>query len=577
MLSWSLLPCVAAAATSWETLNCKDLFSYYSVQTYGGGSPLHVNLRGFSPRNHKIEVIVDSAPTSSFGYAPGAKKHDAGTLHKPSMTYCKYGYKEEITGDKLSFPHKVSCKRANALLVLPTTQKIPEHVPIAQIRYHVKDLVENWRSCPGIVHVLNNEKMLTASVFDKDTEGWTVERNGRNGGPPTHDTASMGKLNDFIFSQDMEIDTNNAGLDRVLWQFVAPTKFHGDFAVAYGGSLSFTIATTTGPFEKTVTGKAFNNDRILPQTNSEGGNLPVVTLECATCLVTREDPKEATRGEYGVRLVFPLSKLPQLWANKATSANVEIPLKADAGWLIDPRNEHLQWTPPSKCELATVLHRVSKLSILGDYSPRFETVALDNVKVRAGGPPPTQCHRQMFPQTNYIAKQSTAPLRKYFAPSVKVKVTKTVKFKDNPRLCPSGGKGPVSAEGRAIFMQECNQAYSDRKMSVQCGDVRCGSVLVDLVGEKTDVEAAVNEIKSQGLQLPTFSKLTVAPEQSGGGGTSGGTSGGAKSGGDANAKGATITAPTTPGTQTTTAAPTTDSLQDYYESSTTTVAPTKKD
>lgn len=73
---------------------------------------------------------MDSAPTSSFGYAPGAKKHDAGTLRKPSMTYCKYGYKEEIVGDKLSFPHKVSCKRANALLVLPTTQKIPEHVPV---------------------------------------------------------------------------------------------------------------------------------------------------------------------------------------------------------------------------------------------------------------------------------------------------------------------------------------------------------------------------------------------------------------------------------------------------------------
>ena len=38
---------------------------------------------------------------------------------------------------------------------------------IAQIRYHVKDLVENSRSCPGMVHVLNKEKMLTASVFDK--------------------------------------------------------------------------------------------------------------------------------------------------------------------------------------------------------------------------------------------------------------------------------------------------------------------------------------------------------------------------------------------------------------------------
>lgn len=46
------------------------------------------------------------------------------------------------------------------------------------------------------------------------------------------------------------------------------------------------------------------------------------------------------------------------------------------------RNEHHEWIAPSNCELATVLHRVSKLKILGDYSPRFETVALDNVKVR---------------------------------------------------------------------------------------------------------------------------------------------------------------------------------------------------
>merc|ERR1711907_327425 len=155
-----------------------------------------------------------------------------------------------------------------------------------------------------------------------------------------------------------------------------------------------------------------------------------------------------------------------------------------------------------------------------------------------------------------------------------------VKLNDDPRLCPNGGKGPVSAEGRAIFLQECNQAYSDKKLSVQCGDVRCGSVLLDLVGEKTDVEAAVSEIKSQGLQLPTFSKLTVAAEQTsdgktnadGGNTNAGGGStktDGGNAGGDGVGKGATITAPVT-GATTTTAAPTTtdDSLQDYYESTT---------
>ena len=65
----------------------------------------------------------------------------------------------------------------------------------------------------------------------RDTEGWTIETNGLNAAPPTHDTASMGNLNDFIYSEDMEIETNRAGLDTILWQFVAPSKFHGDFAV----------------------------------------------------------------------------------------------------------------------------------------------------------------------------------------------------------------------------------------------------------------------------------------------------------------------------------------------------------
>lgn len=154
-------------------------------------------------------------------------------------------------------------------------------------------------------------------------------------------------------------------------------------------------------------------------------------------------------------------------------------------------------------------------------------------------------------------------------------MTKTVKFNDDLRLCPSGGKGPVSAEGRAIFMQECNQAYSDRGMSVKCGDVRCGSVLVDLVGEKKDVEAAVNEIASQGLQLPTFSKLTVAVDQVGSEADAGKTNGGdTKQSGDdkdADAPGVTIAAPTAPAKKATTAAPVTDdSQEDYYESSTTT-------
>ena len=98
---------------------------------------------------------------------------------------------------------------------------------------------------------------------------------------------------------------------------------------------------------------------------------------------------------------------------------------------------------------------------------------------------------------------------KPFVPSVFVKATQTVKFKHDLRLCPKGPKGPASTEARAIFLQECNLYYLNRELSVKCTDVRCGSVLVDLEGEKADVTTAMEEIESKGLQLPTFSKLTV--------------------------------------------------------------------
>lgn len=494
----------ALLASGRETLDCEKVFSYYSVQTYKAGQrPLDLNFRAFSPLNHKVQVVIDSPPTSSFGYPPGSAHHDGGTLYAPSMTYCKYGYEEDILGLPLPYPHQVNpaCRKKPALLVLPTTQKIPQHVPIAQIRYHVKDLVDGTRSCPGIVHVLNQEKMLTASVFDRDREGWTIERNGHAIVPPAHDTASMGDLNDFIHARDREIFLDTAGLDTTLWQFVAPAKFLGDFAVAYGGSLSFTIATTTGPFVKTTSGKNFNNDPTLPQTHSDGGNLPVVTLECATCIVTREDTNEGTQGEYGVRLVFPLSKLPLLWANKRTSATVKIPLKANAGWLIDPRNANHDWTPPTKCEFATVLHRVSKWSIMGDYSPLVETVALDDVKVRAGGSPPTECHRLMFPQANYKPKQRTGP-----PPSATFSfqpVTKTISFEAQGSLCASQPQGEI----QSIFLQECSEYLS--KHRVKCVKVTCGSVVVTLQGPSDGILKSTKEIMESGLKLPSFPTLKL--------------------------------------------------------------------
>mmetsp|Transcript_4536 Transcript_4536/g.7394 ORF Transcript_4536/g.7394 Transcript_4536/m.7394 type:complete len:88 (+) Transcript_4536:172-435(+) len=62
---------------------------------------------------------------------------------------------------------------------------------------------------------------------------------------------------------------------------------------------------------------------------------------------------------------------------------VSIPLKegTQTGWIKDPQNSLVSWIPASQCDLIQVLSRLTKISILGDWTTWQESVALDDVKL----------------------------------------------------------------------------------------------------------------------------------------------------------------------------------------------------
>ena len=60
------------------------------------------------------------------------------------------------------------------------------------------------------------------------------------------------------------------------------------------------------------------------------------------------------------------------------------------------------------------------------------------------------------------------------------------------------------------FLQECTMLLSSKgTRAVECVDVRPGSIVVDLAGDKHAVTAAAYKTKIKGLSLPSFPKLVA--------------------------------------------------------------------
>jgi hypothetical protein len=94
-----------------------------------------------------------------------------------------------------------------------------------------------------------------------------------------------------------------------------------------------------------------------------------VILQCASCVgpVTK-----------GITLVYPISALLQPFTGAPT--RISLSLLETAGWLKDPQNTLKAWTAPTKCDMIQVLSRLSSVSILGDWTTWYESVAIDTVQ-----------------------------------------------------------------------------------------------------------------------------------------------------------------------------------------------------
>merc|ERR1719197_734282 len=170
------------------------------------------------------------------------------------------------------------------------------------------------------------------------------------------------------------------GADNALWYYRAPSKFLGDMAASYGGTLAFTLSAASGDFSA---------ENLTPTKD-------LVVLECTTCVTASQNR--------GVKLFFNAhragvtSGTPQ-WSFDGTTKEFTVQL-TEAAWRKDSENSNVEHTAPTQCELVQVLKRLSAIRILGDHTKGFESVSLDSVKLRPKSntvaPVPLACYTHML-------------------------------------------------------------------------------------------------------------------------------------------------------------------------------------
>lgn len=209
-------------------------------------------------------------------------------------------------------------------------------------------------SYEGMVTIVPPSGALVGSDFLLGTEGWTVTGNKKAVAETTFESYSRGSLlNHYVYATDDKINVQSSGdADSSLWFFEAPEKYLGNYGIAYGGSLKFTLGAFSGDFSRL-----------------NGDSLNLVEIECSECT--------GPVGK-GVTLVFPVANMKTTSFN-GDPARFVVPLQEDAGWLKDPQNSLKKWTKPTKCDIIQVLSRLSALRILGDWTAWYESVALDDV------------------------------------------------------------------------------------------------------------------------------------------------------------------------------------------------------
>jgi hypothetical protein len=308
----------------------------------GRGEEVVVKLAGHDPGGRALAATVVTPP------GPGA-----GALHDLSALFVAQGLQPR-RGKAMGppFPAPVPPAAGNRVLYVAPAAPPPAGA-WGNFSYRVADGAA--ASPPGTVWVIPPHKRLASSDFRADGDGWRVS----GGATLAREAYSRGALAQYIVGTDGAVAAHpRARGDGALWHFHAPPAFLGNKLAAFGGTLTFTAGAFAGDFSPGARHAA------AP---------PLVVLECAGCA-----------GGQGIRLGhFPPD--PAALDGKTKKFTVAL---APAAWARDPRNTLAKWGAVGDCELAAVLRGLTGLSILGDWSTWYETVAIDDVALNVAQPWP---------------------------------------------------------------------------------------------------------------------------------------------------------------------------------------------
>eukprot|EP01039_Chlorochromonas_danica_P003028 gene3028-3303_t len=321
----------------------QDPIAQHELVVINPGDYAVLRLKFYDTTTTQFQFQILSLPTS-------------GSLYQLSQVYSKYGYEPKkgiainqvptnITGSK----HRLYYGRPH--VDYATNQKW-DSFSYMVIR---KDGATSY---PATMTLVPPSGAIVGSDFLLGNENWQIIGNKLASTNAKFEPYSRGALmNYYIMGNDDLINVaSSSSPDKDLWYFQAPDKFLGNVGIAYGGTLSFSLAAFSGDFQTLNDLKA-----------------NVVILECSTC--------DGPVGK-GITLGYNMATLFQSRNGRFTgqSQRITINLDENGGWLKDPQNTLLPWTKPSQCDIIQVLSRLSNLQILGDWTTWYETVSLDDVQ-----------------------------------------------------------------------------------------------------------------------------------------------------------------------------------------------------
>ncbi len=311
------------------------------------GKELELALPGYDLDGDDVTIWLISLP-------------EQGHLYELSSTYAEYGYEPKlgsvIERASRAQPYQLRDKSARLIYVPPSDTPSPTEKPWAKFKYLANDGRQNGLAAFVWLHAPHAR--VAASDFDHGPDGWSVIRNGQAAsrkplGGLQYNRRSWSSLQWFISATDEEQHTDPAtNDDRERWAFVAPPKFSGQHAIAYGGHLRFTIGSFSGDFHA---------------LNSE---LVAVRLFCANCTFNT--------GE-----TFVVMQDSAQFSFKGGVAKVDIPL-TEKVWLRDPKSTIEEYEAITQCEMIEALAHLSGMHITADFTQKQETIGIDNVEIIAG-------------------------------------------------------------------------------------------------------------------------------------------------------------------------------------------------